>query len=78
MLEQPALIIALAKTQLNNGQPVAYAFKLLFLFVISGAVAVAGQPAGTRNSPSIRETDSVSIEASADTRFLLIECPINH
>jgi redox-sensitive bicupin YhaK (pirin superfamily) len=66
----------------TEAQTVAYAFKplnkLLFLFVISGSVTVAGQEVGTRDSLGIWETDSVSIEAAADTRFLLIECPINH
>jgi redox-sensitive bicupin YhaK (pirin superfamily) len=61
---------------------VEYAFKplnkLLFLFVISGRVTVGGHEVGTRDSLGIWETDSVSIETAADTRFLLIECPINH
>ncbi len=60
----------------------AYAFrplnKLLFLFVISGRVTVAGQEVNTRDSLGLWETGSVSIEAAAGTRFLLIECPINH
>ena len=66
----------------SEAQTVDYAFKplnkLLFLFVISGSVMVAGQEVGTRDSLGIWETDSVNIEAAADTRFLLIECPINH
>ncbi|HEX8659757.1 MAG TPA: hypothetical protein VF690_19595, partial [Hymenobacter sp.] len=63
-------------------QTVAYTFnplnKLLFLFVISGAVTVAGQQVGPRDSIGLWETGSVSIEAAAETRFLLIEAPINH
>ena len=52
--------------------------KLLFLFVIGGTVAVAGQPLGPRDSLGIWETDAVRIQTGADTRFLLIEAPINH
>ena len=66
----------------EQAQTVDYTFKplnkMLFLFVISGSVTVAGQPVGTRDSLGIWETDSVSIEAEANTRFLLIEAPINH
>ena len=66
----------------TEAQTVDYTFKplnkLLFLFVISGSVTVAGQEVGPRDSLGIWETDRVSIEAAADTRFLLIECPINH
>ncbi|GAA3960062.1 hypothetical protein [Hymenobacter antarcticus] len=61
-----------------EAQTVAYAFKPLFLFVISGSVTVAGQDVGARDSLGIWETDHVSIAAAAGTRFLLIECPINH
>jgi redox-sensitive bicupin YhaK (pirin superfamily) len=65
-----------------EAQTVDYAFqplnKLLFLFVISGTVTVAGQEVGSRDSLGIWETDSVHIEAAVGTRFLLIECPINH
>jgi len=63
-------------------QTVDYRFnplnKLLFLFVISGAVTVAGQQVGSRDSIGLWETDSVGIETAGDTRFLLIEAPINH
>ena len=66
----------------EQAQTVEYTFKplnkLLFLFVISGSVTVAGQEVGPRDSLGIWETDTVSIEAAAGTRFLLIECPINH
>ena len=52
--------------------------KMLFLFVISGTVAAAGQQLETRDSLGIWETGAIRIEAGADTRFLLIEAPINH
>ena len=66
----------------TEAQTVNYQFKplnkLLFLFVISGSATVAGQEVGPRDSLGIWETDNSSIETAADTRFLLIECPINH
>ncbi len=52
--------------------------KMVFLFVISGTVAVAGQQLAARDSVGIWETDAISLETGADTRFLLIEAPINH
>ena len=52
--------------------------KLVFLFVISGTVTVAGQEVATRDSLGIWETDSITLATSADARFLLIEAPINH
>jgi redox-sensitive bicupin YhaK (pirin superfamily) len=62
-------------------QTVEYRFaplnKCLFLFVISGSVAVEGQTIGTRDSIGLWETGQVSLECVADTRFLLIEAPIN-
>jgi redox-sensitive bicupin YhaK (pirin superfamily) len=63
-------------------QTVEYSFnplnKSLFVFVISGSVEVEGQQLGPRDSIGLWETGSVKIEAAADTRFLLIEAPINH
>jgi redox-sensitive bicupin YhaK (pirin superfamily) len=63
-------------------QTVEYRFnplnKALFLFVISGSVTVDGQTLQVRDSIGIWETDHVSLECAADTRFLLIEAPINH
>ena len=52
--------------------------KLLFLFVMSGAVGVAGQRVGTRDSLGIWDTDQVELACAAGTRFVLIEAPINH
>ncbi|TPG67304.1 pirin family protein [Hymenobacter nivis] len=52
--------------------------KMVFLFVISGTVTVAGQEVGTRDSLGIWDTDAIRLETSADARFLLIEAPINH
>ncbi|WP_375434961.1 pirin family protein [uncultured Hymenobacter sp.] len=62
-------------------QTVEYSFaplnKALFLFVISGSVSVEGQIIGTRDSIGFWETGQVSLACAADTRFLLIEAPIN-
>jgi redox-sensitive bicupin YhaK (pirin superfamily) len=66
----------------EHPQTVEYSFpplnKSLFVFVISGSVEVEGQQLGPRDSIGLWETGSVKIEAAADTRFLLIEAPINH
>jgi redox-sensitive bicupin YhaK (pirin superfamily) len=63
-------------------QTVEYSFnplnKALFLFVISGSATVAGQTLQARDSIGLWETSHVAIECAADTRFLLIEAPINH
>ncbi|MGI4835210.1 MAG: pirin family protein [Janthinobacterium lividum] len=65
-----------------EAQAVDYQFKplnkLLFLFVISGTATVDGQVVSTRDSLGIWDTDRVRLEVAADTRFLLIEAPINH
>lgn len=62
-------------------QTVEYSFnptnKCLLLFVISGSVTVEGQHINTRDSIGLWETDHVSLECTADTRFVLIEAPIN-
>ena len=52
--------------------------KMLFLFLISGSAMVGGQAVGPRESLGIWETDGISLEVAAGTRFLLIEAPINH
>jgi redox-sensitive bicupin YhaK (pirin superfamily) len=66
----------------TEAQTVSYSFrplnKCLFLFVISGAVTVAGAQLAARDSIGLWETDHARLECAPDTRFLLIECPINH
>lgn len=66
----------------NAPQTVEYRFnplnKALFLFVISGSVTLNDQTLNARDSIGVWETDHVSLECTADTRFLLIEAPINH
>lgn len=66
----------------SEAQAVDYTFnplnKCLFLFVISGEVTVGEQALTTRDSIGVWETGQVSIACAADTRFLLIECPVNH
>lgn len=63
-------------------QTVEYRFnplnKALFLFIISGSVTLDGQILQARDSIGIWEADYVSLECAADTRFLLVETPINH
>lgn len=63
-------------------QTVEYALqplnKCLYLFVITGSLTVAGEDLGQRDAIGLWETAHVSFTCAADTRFLLIEVPINH
>ena len=63
-------------------QTVEYSFnplnKSLFVFLISGSAEVEGQELNARDSIGLWETGTVKIDCAADTRFLLIEAPINH
>ncbi len=57
----------------------APANKMLYVFVISGTVRVGDEVLGTRDALGIWEgTGNVHLDCAADTRFLLIEAPINH
>jgi redox-sensitive bicupin YhaK (pirin superfamily) len=57
----------------------APANKMLYVFVISGEVRVGEQVLGQRDALGIWDTDgTVHLNCTADTRFLLIEAPINH
>lgn len=57
----------------------APANKMLYLFVISGVVRVDDEVLNTRDALGIWEgTGNVHLNCAADTRFLLIEAPINH
>ena len=67
----------------TESQGVDYQFapanKLLYVFVISGEVAVEGQKLAQRDALGLWETSGqVRLECTADTRFLLIEAPVNH
>ncbi|WP_400192237.1 pirin family protein [Hymenobacter sp. B81] len=52
--------------------------KLVFVFVIDGALTVAGQELAARDSIGLWDTDAVSLLCRTNSRFLVIEAPINH
>jgi redox-sensitive bicupin YhaK (pirin superfamily) len=52
--------------------------KMVFVFVISGSLAVVGKQLEQRDSIGVWETPTVHLEWAAETRFLIIEAPINH
>jgi len=57
----------------------AQANKMLYVFVMSGEVVVEGHQLARRDALGLWESsDQVRLECAADTRFLLIEAPINH
>ncbi|GGF06889.1 pirin family protein [Hymenobacter cavernae] len=64
------------------GQTIDYAFKplnkCLFIFCISGHLALADQELNARDSIGIWDTDQVSIQCQTESEFLIIEAPINH
>lgn len=49
----------------------------LYVFVLEGEAEVAGQKLGRRDGFGIWETDSVAIEAGADSKILLMEVPMS-
>lgn len=57
-----------------------YSFKKsgngVYAFVIEGSVTINGQELNKRDALGVRDTDSLSIEAQADTELLLIEVPM--
>jgi redox-sensitive bicupin YhaK (pirin superfamily) len=52
--------------------------KAVFVFVIDGQLTVNGQTIEKRDSIGLWDTDNVSIVCSTESRFILIEAPINH
>jgi len=64
------------------GQQLAYSLnplnKCVFVFVISGDVLINEQHLATRDSIGLWETDTVSITCQSESRFVVIEAPINH
>ena len=66
----------------DAGQTVNYAFpkanKELFIFCISGELAVGGETLQARDSIGIWDADTVEIGCSSEGQFLIIEAPINH
>jgi redox-sensitive bicupin YhaK (pirin superfamily) len=67
----------------TEAQSLDYSFapanKMLYVFVISGTVRVNDEVLGRRDALGIWNTHGpVHLDCAADTRFLLIEAPINH
>lgn len=52
--------------------------KGIFVFVIDGAVQVNGIELGKRDAAGIWDASALSIHATEETEYLLIEAPINH
>jgi quercetin 2,3-dioxygenase len=65
----------------DAGHAADYAFnpvnKAVFVFVISGELEVAGAPVPERDAIGIWDTGSISIRATADAAFVVIEAPVN-
>lgn len=49
----------------------------IYIFVISGSVAVNGEHLGKRDAIALADTESVSIHAEENTELLVIEVPMN-
>ncbi|MBC3539611.1 pirin family protein [Rufibacter sediminis] len=66
----------------EQGQPLTYSFnplnKGLFVFNISGSFQVNDQPLTDREALGLWDTDQLQFSFQTDSRFLLIEVPINH
>ena len=66
----------------DAGQEVSYSLnpvnKCLFLFNISGILQLDGKQLEQRDAMGIWETSRISINCQTESRFLLIEVPVNH
>ncbi|WP_045690226.1 pirin family protein [Hymenobacter sp. AT01-02] len=66
----------------DAGQQVDYRLnplnKSVFLFVLEGQLTVNGQVVQQRESIGLWETDLISVAVDRESKFILIEAPINH
>ncbi|WP_375436288.1 pirin family protein [uncultured Hymenobacter sp.] len=66
----------------DAGQTVSYSLnplnKGVFIFLMEGALTVNGEAIAQRESIGLWETGTVNIECSAESKFIIIEAPINH
>ncbi|TGE23605.1 pirin family protein [Hymenobacter metallicola] len=66
----------------DAGQAVEYTLnplnKCVFVFVMAGSLTVNGQHIGQRDSIGLWDEALVNVECSAESKFILIEAPINH
>lgn len=70
-----------ALADLSEGKALQYAPKFsnsgLYLFIIDGKVEAAGETLNKRDALAVSEIESLSVQAIADTRLLLMEVPMN-
>ncbi|MBW3128087.1 pirin family protein [Hymenobacter profundi] len=66
----------------DAGQQLTYSLnplnKCVFIFVMEGALTVNGQAVAQRESLGLWETSEVQISCEAESKFIVIETPINH
>ena len=66
----------------EEGQELTYILnplnKCVFIFVISGELVVDGQRVAKRDSIGLWETTTIAITCPMESRFVVIEVPINH
>ena len=66
----------------DAGQTVSYNLnplnKGVFVFLMEGALTVNGEAVAPRESIGLWETATVTIECSAESKFIVVEAPINH
>ena len=68
-------------SKFDKGYSDTYHFKTpgngLYIFIISGTVTVAGQELSDRDGLGIRDVSEVTIAATSDAEFLLMEVPMD-
>lgn len=66
----------------DGGQTVDYSLnpvnKGVYIFVMSGALHVAGIAVPERHGVGVWETSSITLNVERESRFIVIEVPINH
>lgn len=64
------------------GKNIDYTFnplnKCLFVYAISGNLTIGDQTVNEKDSLEIWDTNSISIQTNTESRFLIIEVPVNH
>ena len=66
----------------DANQQVDYSFspqnKAIYLFVIDGSVSINGEIIAKRDAIGIWETDKISLHTEQESRFIVVEVPVNH
>jgi len=64
------------------GEKIAYSLNSLnkgvFIFNIDGEISVEGSKLNKRNSIGIWQADNIAVDCIKESRFIIIEAPINH